>query len=179
MRGLRFGLTVVVLACAACVLAGESVSSVLAGSTPAVSLNVENATPRKVEDTTRMALARDYAAAWESMAEALDQNRADLLNANFTGIAKQKLTATIDAQLRSNLHQRFLDKGHKVNLVFYSPEGSAIELHDTAHLELQLLDGNKGNKVVHSEDATVDYVVLLTAAENAWNVRLMDAVPAF
>ena len=176
MRCLRFGLTLAVLACLACVLAGESVNSILAGSTPAVLLNVENAAPRKVEDTTRMALARDYAAAWESMADALDQNRADLLNANFTGIAKQKLSATIDAQRRSNLHQHFLDKGHSVDLVFYSAEGSAIELHDTARLELQLLDGDK---VVHSEDATVHYVVLLTAAENAWNVRLLDAVPAF
>ncbi len=176
MRYLRFGLTVAVLAGLGYVLAEGNVDSVLAGSTPAISLNVEIAAPRKVEDTTRMALARDYAAAWESMVEALEQNRADLLNANFVGIAKQKLTATIDAQRRSNLHQHFVDKGHKVELVFYSPEGSAIELHDTARLELQLLDGDK---VVHSADATVHYVVLLTAAENAWNVRLLDAVPGF
>ena len=30
--------------------------------------------------------------------------------------------------------------------MFYSPEGSAMELHDTAQLQIQLLDGDK---VVH------------------------------
>jgi len=60
--------------------------------------------------------------------------------------------------------------------VFYSPEGSAMELHDTARLELQVLDGSK---VIHSEDTTVQYVTLLTAAENSWKVRVMEAVPKF
>ena len=51
-----------------------------------------------------------------------------------------------------------------------------MELHDTAQVQLQLMDGNK---VVHSEEATVHYVVLLTAAENSWKVRVLEAVPAF
>jgi hypothetical protein len=51
-----------------------------------------------------------------------------------------------------------------------------MELHDTARLELQVLDGSK---VIHSEDATVHYVALLTAAENSWKVRLLEAVPEF
>ena len=69
-----------------------------------------------------------------------------------------------------------MDKGHKVEAVFYSPEGSAMELHDTAQVQLQLMDGSK---VIHSEDATVHYVVLLTAAENSWKVRVLEAVPRF
>ena len=36
-----------------------------------------------------------------------------------------------------------------------------------------------GGKVVHSEDVTVRYIVLLTAAENSWKVRLLQAVPSF
>ncbi len=176
MRRLRCGLTVALLTLAVCVLAARKVDPVLAAGTPAVTLNVENASPRSVEDTTRAAVARDYAAAWQSMTETLDQNRPDLLSANFTGTAQQRLNETIEAQRKANLHQHFIDKGHSIDVVFYSPDGSAIELHDTARVQLQLLDGNK---VVHSEDSTVRYVVLLTAAENSWNVRLLEAVPAF
>ena len=36
-----------------------------------------------------------------------------------------------------------------------------------------------GDKVLHSEDATVHYIALLTAAENSWKVRVLQAVPAF
>ncbi len=121
-------------------------------------------------------MARDYAAAWQTMAEALDQNRTDLLAANFIGTAGDKLTAGIQAQRKTDLHQRIVDKGHRVDVVFYSPEGSAMELHDTAQIELQVMDGSK---VIHSEDATVHYVVLLTAAENSWKVRVLEAVPSF
>lgn len=151
-------------------------SEVLAASAPEVSLNVQNAAPRQVEDTTQKAVARDYAAAWQAMVDALDRNEAGLLNANFAGTALEKLTASIGDQRKAGLHQRFVDKGHKVNAVFYSPEGSAIELHDTAELQIELMDGDK---VVHSENASVHYVALLTAAENSWKVRLLHAVPAF
>jgi hypothetical protein len=149
---------------------------VFAASAPEVTLNVQTAAPRQVEDTTEKAIARDYAAAWQAMTSALDQNRSDLLSANFIGTAGEKLSATIAAQRNAGLHQRLVDKGHKVDVVFYSPEGSAIELQDTAQLEVQLLDGDK---VVHSEDATVRYVALLTAAADSWKVRVLEAVPAF
>ena len=90
--------------------------------------------------------------------------------------AQEKLVATIDGQRKNGLHQEIVDRGHTVDAVFYSPEGSAMELHDTAQVQLQLMDGTK---VIHSEDATVRYVVLLTAAENSWKVRVLEAVPAF
>lgn len=149
---------------------------VFADSPGAISLNVQNAGPRAVEDTTQRSVARDYAAAWKAMTEALDQNRTDVLGLNFTGTANDKLTASILEQRQSGLHQRIVDRGHNVEAVFYSPEGSAMELHDTAQVQLQLMDGNK---VVRSEEATLHYVVLLTAAENSWKVRLLEAVPAF
>jgi len=151
-------------------------SLVLAASAPNVSLSVQNAAPRQVEDTTQKAVARDYAAAWQAMTDALDRNQASLLNANFAGTALEKLTASIDDQREAGLHQRFVDQGHKVEAVFYSPEGSAIELQDTAQLQIQLMDGDK---VIHSENASVHYVALLTAAENSWKVRVLQAVPAF
>jgi hypothetical protein len=161
---------------AAALFAPVVANSVRAANAPSVSLNVSGAAPREVEETTQRSVARDYAAAWQAMADALDQNRADLLAANFVGTADEKLAAGIAEQRKTGLHQRIVDRGHKVDVVFYSPEGSAMELHDTARLELQVLDGSK---VIHSEDATVRYVTLLTAAENSWKVRVMEAVPSF
>jgi hypothetical protein len=149
---------------------------ILADSQPSISINVQNAGPRQVEDTTQRSVARDYAAAWTAMTQALDQNRTDVLGANFTGTANDKLTTSVTEQRKSGLHQRLVDRSHNVQAVFYSPEGSAMELHDTAQVQLQLMDGSK---VVHSEDATVHYVVLLTAAENSWKVRVLEAVPSF
>lgn len=149
---------------------------VLAASTAEVSLNVQNAAPRQVEDTTQKAVARDYATAWQAMAEALDRNQVNLLTTNFAGTALEKLTATIGEQSKTGLHQRFIDKGHKVEAIFYSPEGSAMELQDTLQLQIQLMDGDK---VIRSEDATVHYIALLTAAENSWKVRVLQAVPSF
>jgi hypothetical protein len=173
---LRFGLIVAVVLGVVFMLPGQNGDRVLAAGHPEVTLNVLNTTPRQVEDTTQKAIERDYAAAWQALADALEQNRPDLLAANFLGAAHEKLEQTISEQRKSGLHQRYIDKGHRVNAVFYSPEGSAIELQDTAALQIQVLDGEK---VLHSEDVTVRYVALLTAAENSWKVRVLEAVPAF
>jgi len=173
--GLRFGLALMAVTALA-LFASQKIDSVLASGAPSVSLNAEHTGPRQVEDTTQKAVARDYAAAWQAMAEALEENRPDLLGPNFIGTAADKLTTGIEEQRKTGLHQRIVDKGHSVDVVFYSPDGSAMELHDTAQLELQVMDGGK---VVHSEDATVHYVALLTAAENSWKVRAIEAVPEF
>jgi len=170
---LRATLAAMLIAGAALVLPNQQI---LADSQTSISVNVQNAGPCKVEDTTQRSVARDYAAAWTAMVQALDQNRTDVLGANFTGTANDKLTASVTEQRKSGLHQRIVDRGHNVQAVFYSPEGSAMELHDTAQVQLQLMDGSK---VVHTEDATLHYVVLLTAAENSWKVRVLEAVPSF
>ncbi|HEY1732240.1 MAG TPA: hypothetical protein VGG15_10845 [Terriglobales bacterium] len=169
---LRLGLACLIL----CGLAFLPEQPVFADSQSPISLNVQNAGPRAVEETTQRSVARDYAAAWKAMTQALDQNRTDILALNFTGTANDKLTTSILEQRKSGLHQRIMDKGHTVEAVFYSPEGSAMELHDTAQVQLQLMDGST---VIHSQDVTLRYVVLLTAAENSWKVRVLEAVPAF
>jgi len=151
-------------------------SAVFADSTASMSLNVQNAAPREVEDTTQRAVARDYAAAWQAMTKALEQNRTNLLETNFIGTANEKLASTIVEQRKNGLHQQILDKAHKVEAIFYSPEGSSMELHDTAQVQWKVMDGNN---VVRTEDGTIHYVVLLTAAENSWKVRVMEAVPSF
>ena len=158
-------LAIVLLAMAVFVLIFPFSDAAVFGATaPTIAINIDHAAPREIEETTQKAVARDYATAWQAMTAALSQNRIDLLNANFIGTANEKLSATIQEQKKAGLHQRITDQGHAVDAVFYSPEGSAIELHDTAHLRIELLDGGK---VVHSQDAAVHYVALLTAAENS------------
>ena len=92
----------------------------------------------------------------------MEENRPGLLNAAFVGIAKDKLTQAINNQASNGLKRRYIDRGHKVQVVFYSIDGSAIEMHDTVRLEIQLLDGSK---VVHSEQATLYYIALMSPAK--------------
>ncbi len=173
---LRVAIVVAFVTATMFILLRQNDDHVLAAGHPEVTLNVQNTTPRQIEDTTQKAIERDYAAAWQALAEALEQDRPDFLAANFVGAAHEKLAHTIEEQRKAGLHQRYVDKGHRANAVFYSPEGSAIELQDVAELQIQVLDGDK---VLHSEDVTVHYVALLTAAENSWKVRVLEAVPAF
>jgi hypothetical protein len=61
-----------------------------------------------------------------------------------------------------------------VNVIFYSPEGTALELRDTADVEQQVMDGDK---VIHSEQLRQQYLVIYTLIEDKWKVRIMQAVP--
>ena len=150
--------------------------SAASASAPTVSLDVRHAGPRQIEDATQKAIIRDYAAAWQNMTTALEQNSPDLLGGQFVGTASEKLAKTIQEQKKAGLHRRYVDRGHKVEAVFYSPEGSAIELHDDAQLQVQYLDGSK---VVGSEDLTAHYLVLMTAAADSWKVRVLQQVPSY
>jgi hypothetical protein len=175
-RGLHFLLTSAVVSSCLLAIVGDQTFAVAAGSVPPLQLNVSQAGPRQVEDSTRQAVTRDYAAAWKALASALEKNRTDLLSANFVGTASEKLSDSVSQQRKSGLHQRWTDNGHQADVMFYSPEGSAMELRDTVQLHIELMDGDR---VVHSEEATIHYLVLLTAAENSWKVRVLEAVPAF
>jgi hypothetical protein len=170
-----FSFTAVLALTLLCLLPSASTSTVLAANVPAVTFDAQTAAPRQIEDATEKAVARDYAAAWQALTGALEQNRTDLLSPNFIGTANDKLAETIQQQKQAGLHRRYIDRGHKVQATFYSSEGSAMELHDTAQLQVQLLDGSK---VVSSQDVTAHYVVLMTAAENSWKVRVLQQVPA-
>ncbi len=162
----------------AALLAAASVPLRVFASAPAVPMKVDasSAGPREVEDQTVQAVQRDYSSAWKSLAQAVDENRADLLNANFLGSAREQAMQLLEQQSSNGLHQRYVDKGHNVQVAFYSVDGSAMMLHDTAQLEIQQLDG--GN-VVHSEQVTLHYLALMTPAENSWKVRVLESVPGF
>jgi hypothetical protein len=141
---------------------------------PNVVLNMQSAGPREVEETTEKAIVRDYAAAWKAFATALNENRTQALDAGFLGDARNKLGNRVEEQKRSGLRTRYIDRGHKLEALFYSPEGSAMQLRDTANLEMQVLDGDQ---VVNSQQLTQNYLVVMTVGEDRWKVRVLQEVP--
>jgi hypothetical protein len=149
---------------------------VAAGLGEGVRLSVERAAPRQVEDQTEKAIIRDYGAAWAALGKALEQNRPEQLGDLWAGFARQNLVEAIRQQEQSGLRIRYLNNAHNLNAVFYSPEGSALELRDTAQLRRQLLDGDT---VVTSEDLTVHYLVVMTPTADHWQVRILQSVPGF
>ena len=138
---------------------------------PNVQLSTDSATPRQVEDTTQKAIVRDYTAAWVALTNALANNQPGALDASFTGVARDELAARIADQRKSGLRTEIRDRGHRLEAIVYTPEGSAMQLHDTAQVDLQIMDGGKA---IHSEHVTLHYAVLMTVAEDRWKVRLMQ-----
>jgi hypothetical protein len=141
---------------------------------PMVELDTSAAQPRQVEDVTEKAITRDYANAWKIMETALSENRTDQLGGGFAGVAQDKLEKRVQGQRASNLRTRIIDRGHKLEAIFYSPEGSALQVRDTAQLEIEYLDGSS---VVHREQVTQKYLALLTVGEDRWKVRVLEEVP--
>jgi hypothetical protein len=170
-RALRRMALVSILACSSAV----PLPSRAQDSAVQVRLEAKRAGPRTLEDLTERAILRDYRLAWTSMSRALELNRLDLLEGPFAGEAKQWLRQTI-ANQHSGLSQRYLDQDHQLEVVFYAPEGDAIELHDTARYRFELLDGGK---LVCDHAMTVHYVVLMTPSADRWLVRQLQAVPEF
>ena len=135
---------------------------------PSVQMTAEDMGPRSIEDLTSKSVPRDYANAWQTMAQAMAQNRLDLLNGYFTGFAKERLTQRIQEQAKTGLHVRYTDRGHKLTGLFYSPAGDAMQLQDEAKFDVQILDGDK---VIHSEQVNQRYMVLMTPGADRWLVR--------
>jgi len=140
---------------------------------PEVRVDTSKATPRDVEEQTQQSIVRDYGKAWQTLEQSLEENRADLLSSSFAGYALDRWTQTVKAQNAAGLSRRIVDHGHHLEVAFYSADGSALQLRDTAQLEVQYLD--KG-KVIHNETMTARYLVLMTPAENSWKVRILQEI---
>lgn len=153
-----------------------SIYSVAADAAPHVTLNTSKATPRQVEPLTERAVLRDYKFAWTNLTRALESNSAAPLNGLFEATADKWLKDAVQHQRHNGLSSRYLNQNHKVDAVFYSPEGDVIELHDTAEYDLEILDGGK---TIHNEHAVVHYVVLMIPGAERWVVRQLQAVPQF
>jgi hypothetical protein len=145
---------------------------ILADTKPSIQLGVKNAQPREVEDVTQNAIVRDYTLAWQAISTALADNTLQPLNDNFAGFALDKLTQRVKDQKQNGLTTRIIDHGHKVDAIFYSQDGAAIELRDTASIETQVLDGST---VIHSDQAQIQYYAVMTGAEDRWKVRVLES----
>ena len=141
-----------------------------------VRLDASSIQPRPLEQLTGQAIVKMYSSAWKNMETALEENRPDLIDESFVGYAHDKLLSQVTNQQKNGLTTHFVDHGHQVAATFYSPEGSAVQLQDTAQLEIQLLDGGK---VVSSQNVTRKYIAIVTVVEDSWKVRLLDSVPEF
>jgi hypothetical protein len=139
---------------------------------PRVQLNADNVSPRPIEDLTGKSLPRDYALAWQTLAEAMANNKTGLLDGYFTGLAKQGFTQRINSQIKSGLQTRYTDRGHRLEALFYSPAGDVMELRDHAQFDMQVLEGGK---VIYEEPVNTQFIVLMTPGADRWMVRQLQA----
>ncbi len=127
--------------------------------------------PRPLNEQTRSAAIRDYLQAWQSMREALAQNRADLLDEDFVGNAKDELATRVRDQTALGISTRYQDRSHNIQLLFYSPDGLSIELADTTEYDVQVF--NHG-KLLATDPEHARYIVVLTPSEVRWRVRILQ-----
>lgn len=156
---------------AACALAVAQSSPDI--SLPRVHLDANGLAPRPIEELTGTTIARHYALAWRVLEEALESDRSGRIDEEFTGFAKDHLMQRISEQKQTGLRVRVVDHGHHLKAVFYSADGSAMQLLDRAQLEIQTFDGNK---LLDTQDATRNYIVLMTPGADRWYVRDLEEV---
>lgn len=143
---------------------------------PEITLNATNEGPRKIEPLTERSVLRDYKFGWTNLAAAFESNSIGAMNGLFAGTAQTWLNEAVKGQISTGLTSRYLNQHHKLDAVFYAPEGDLIELHDTAEYDYQILDGGK---TIHTEHAVVHYVVLMTPGADRWVIRQLQSVPQF
>jgi len=170
---LRYSLLGVGFAVLICAAAAMYLRASASDELPRVQLNTEYVGPRQIEELTGKSIPRDYALAWQTMAQALENNRTDVLDGYFTGFEKDELTQRVKSQIKSGLHTRYQDRGHKLEAIFYAPAGDAMELRDRAQLDVQVIDGGK---VIYEEPVNVEYVVIMSPGADRWLVRQLLAV---
>jgi hypothetical protein len=152
---------------------GLALASSVLTAQPAVQVDTSQVQgPRQLEEQTKTAAIRGYLKAWQSMGDAFLQNRADLLDGDFLGAARDKLADTIGEQAKLGFQTRYQDRAHHIQFVFYSPEGLSIELIDHVEYDVQVIDHGKPISTV---PVSARYVVVLTPAEVQWKVRIMQA----
>jgi hypothetical protein len=151
-------------------------SAMSAGAMAQAALHVEPAHlqgPRILADQTATAVVKNYIESWQSLRAALEENRSELLDRDFVGTAKQKLTDTIQQQAKLGMRTTYQDRSHDIQIVFYSPEGLSVELIDNVEYDVQISDKDK---VIATQPVHARYVVVMTPTEVRWRVRVLQAV---
>jgi hypothetical protein len=152
---------------AACALA-------TAQSLPQVHLDADGLAPRPIEVLTATTITRYYALAWSNLASALQSGRAEGLSEEFVGFAKDRLIRRVAGQNKSGVHVRIVDHGHRLKAVFYSSDGTVMQLVDRAQLEVQIFDGDRQ---LDTQSGPHEYMVLMTPGADRWYVRDLEELP--
>ncbi len=154
---------------------GLAAPSPLGGQQPTVHIEPLNLNgPLPLQKQTAQAVIRDYLQSWQSFNTAFDQNSAGLLDADFVGVAHDKMVAAIHQQIALGLHTRYQDVAHDLRIVFYSPDGLSVQLIDDVTYQQQVFANDKS---LTTQQAHVRYIVVLTPAELRWRVRIFQAEP--
>jgi len=130
--------------------------------------------PRQLPDQTAKAAIRDYLESWKSMSSALEQNRADLLDPAFTGVARDKLTGTIQEQAALGIRTGYHDRSHDIQIVFYSPEGLSIQLIDNVQYDVRIIEKQVSKTI---QNVSSRFIIVMTPSEVRWRVRVFQADP--
>jgi hypothetical protein len=155
-----------------CAVAAAGMSAGLAQATVHVGAPDVTGT-RPLQEQTATAAVRNYLEAWESLKTALGQNRVDVLDRDYVGTAKDKLSDTVRQQDAAGIRSNYQDLVHDIKIVFYSPEGLSLELTDRVEYEVQVVDHDKS---VVTKKMGARYLVVMTPAETRWRVRVLQAV---
>lgn len=147
--------------------------AVYAAAQAAVHVDPAPAAPRPLEPQTEKAAVRDYLQSWQAMQSAFSQDRADLLDGNFTGTALDKLSGSIQEQSRLVMRTDYQDVSHDIHFLFYSPEGLSIEFTDLVKYNVQVFE--QGWQIATRQESA-RYLVVMTPAEISWKVRIFQAM---
>jgi hypothetical protein len=85
-----------------------------------------------------------------------------------------RLSQRIADQKKAGIHTKYIDNGHHVKAVFYSPDGGEMQLEDRVQLEIQIFDGDK---LIYSSNSQGKYLVLMTPGADRWYVRSLESIP--
>jgi hypothetical protein len=156
----------------AILLAGFAATSTYGAAQATIRVQPPNVQgPRALQQQTASAVVRDYLQSWRSLSAAFEQNRADLLDSDFVGNAKDQLEATIMQQTKLGMRARYQTRSHDIQIVFYSPEGQSVELIDKVEYDVQILDHDT---IKATQRVTGRYIVVMTPAEVRWRVRVFQ-----
>ena len=126
---------------------------------------------RPVETRTKQAVVRDYLQSWQSLRQALAHNQPQLLNQDFTGTARKVLGTTVAEQRSLGIHTIYRDRSHHLRIVFYSPDGLALQMID--HVDYVERIYSHG-KLLATRNLSAHYLVVLTPAATRWQVRIFQ-----
>ncbi|KAA6461090.1 hypothetical protein DYQ86_12575 [Acidobacteria bacterium AB60] len=148
--------------------------SMLAGAQATVQVRPSHLNgPRELAEQTARAVVQDYVESWQTLRDALGQNRVEVLDRDFVGAVRDKIAETIQQQAKSGLRTSYQDRSHDIQIVFYSPEGLSIELTDEVQYDQQVFEHDK---LLTTQHVTAHYIAVLTPSETRWRVRVLQAV---